>query len=112
MSAFPDIKMRGNGQIGKKGCRQKKGISGKLADIDVSARHVADMSPTFPTKINYSISATFRRFRRLRRLRQRLPPASRTLPRTAMTTTTKTTTAPGRGRTRQPSATAGQLSLC
>ncbi len=25
-------------------------MSGKLADIDVSARHVADMSPTFPTK--------------------------------------------------------------
>jgi hypothetical protein len=51
MSAFPDIKMRGNGQNGKKGCRQKKGMSGKLADIDVSARHVADMSPTFPTKM-------------------------------------------------------------
>jgi hypothetical protein len=50
MSAFPDIKMRGNGQIGKKGCRQKKGMSGKLADIDVLARHVADMLPTFPTK--------------------------------------------------------------
>ena len=26
-------------------------MSGKLADIDVSARHVADMSPTFPTKM-------------------------------------------------------------
>ncbi len=51
MSAFPDIKTCGNGQIGKKGCRQKKGMSGKLADIDVSARHVANMSPTFPTKL-------------------------------------------------------------
>ncbi len=50
MSAFSDIKMHGNGQIGKKGCRQKKGMSGKLADIDMLARHVADMSPTFPTK--------------------------------------------------------------
>ena len=49
MSAFPDIKTRGNGQIGKKGCRQKKGMSGKLAGIDVSARHVADMMPSFPT---------------------------------------------------------------
>jgi hypothetical protein len=35
MLAFPDIKTRGNGQIGKKGCWQKKGMSGKLADIDV-----------------------------------------------------------------------------
>ncbi len=51
MSAFPDIKMCGNGQIGEKGCRQKKGMSGKLADIDVSARHVANMLPTFPTKV-------------------------------------------------------------
>jgi hypothetical protein len=51
MLAFPDIKMLGNGQIGKKGCRQKKGMLGKLADIDVSAQHVANMSPTFPTKI-------------------------------------------------------------
>ncbi len=50
MSAFPDIKTHGKGQIGKKGCRQKKGMLGKLADIDVSARHVADMLPTFPTK--------------------------------------------------------------
>jgi hypothetical protein len=50
MLAFPDNKTRGNGQNGKKGCRQKKGMSGKLADIDVSARHVPDMSPTFPTK--------------------------------------------------------------
>ncbi len=50
MLAFPDIKTRGNGQNGKKECRQKKGMSGKSADIDVSARHVADMSPTFPTK--------------------------------------------------------------
>ncbi len=50
MSAFPDIKTRGNGQIGKKGCRQKKGMSVKLANIDVLARHVTDMSPTFPTK--------------------------------------------------------------
>jgi hypothetical protein len=50
MLAFPNIKTRGNGQNGKKGCRQKKGMSGKLADIDVLARHVADMSPTFPTK--------------------------------------------------------------
>ncbi len=50
MSAFPNIKTGGNGQIGKKGCRQKKGMSGKLADIDlVLARHVANMSPTFPT---------------------------------------------------------------
>ena len=50
MLAFPDIKTCGNGQNGKKGCRQKKGMSGKLADIDVLARHVADMLPTFPTK--------------------------------------------------------------
>ncbi len=50
MLAFPDIKTRGNDQNGKKGCWQKKGMSGKLADIDVSARHVADMLPTFPTK--------------------------------------------------------------
>jgi hypothetical protein len=28
----------------------KKGMSGKSADIDVSVRHVADMSLTFPTK--------------------------------------------------------------
>jgi hypothetical protein len=28
----------------------KKGMSGKLADIDVSARHVADMLPTFSIK--------------------------------------------------------------
>jgi hypothetical protein len=52
MSAFPDIKTRGNGQNGKKGYRQKKGMLGKLADIDVSVRHVADMSPTFPTKFS------------------------------------------------------------
>jgi hypothetical protein len=50
MLAFPDIKMRGNNQIGKKGCRQKKGMSGKLANIDMSTRHVGNMSPTFPTK--------------------------------------------------------------
>jgi hypothetical protein len=50
MLAFPDIKMCRNGQIGKKGCLQKKGMLGKLADIDVSVQHVADMSPTFPTK--------------------------------------------------------------
>ncbi len=50
MSAFPNIKMRGNGENGKKGCRQKKGMLGKLADIDMLAQHVADMSPTFPTK--------------------------------------------------------------
>jgi hypothetical protein len=30
----------------------KKGNVGKLADIDVPARHVADMLPTFPTKID------------------------------------------------------------
>ncbi len=50
MSAFSDIKTRGNGQNGKKGCQQKKGMLGKLANIDVSARHVTDMSPTFPIK--------------------------------------------------------------
>ncbi len=50
MSAFPDIKIHDNSQIGKKGCQQKKGMLGKLANIDVSARHVADMLPTFPTK--------------------------------------------------------------
>ncbi len=50
MLAFPDIKTRGNGQIGKKRCRQKKGMSGNLADIDMSARHVANMSLTLPTK--------------------------------------------------------------
>ncbi len=43
MLAFPDIKMRGNGQIGKKGCRQKEGMLGKLADIDVLVRHVANI---------------------------------------------------------------------
>ncbi len=51
MLALPNIKTHGNGQNGKKGCRQKKGMSGKLADIDVLARHVADTSPTFPTKV-------------------------------------------------------------
>jgi hypothetical protein len=51
MLAFPNIKTHRNGQIGKKGCRQKKGMSGKLADIDVLVRHVADMLPTFPTKL-------------------------------------------------------------
>jgi hypothetical protein len=50
MLAFPNIKMRGNGLIGKKGCWQKRQMSGKLADIDVLARHVANMLPTFPTK--------------------------------------------------------------
>jgi hypothetical protein len=50
MLAFPDIKKHGNGQIGKKGCSQKKGMWGKLADIDVSAQHSADMLLTFPTK--------------------------------------------------------------
>ncbi len=50
MLAFLNIKMHGNGQIGKKGCRQKKGMSGKLSDIDASARYVAVMLPTFPTK--------------------------------------------------------------
>ena len=50
MSAFPDIKTHGNGQNGMKGCRQKKGMSVKLADIDVSVQHVANMLPTFPTK--------------------------------------------------------------
>ncbi len=50
MLVFPDIKMRRNGQTGKKGCRQKKGMPGKLADIDVLAQHVADMLPTFPNK--------------------------------------------------------------
>jgi hypothetical protein len=54
LSAFFDIKTHGNGQIGKKGCRQIKGMSGKLADIDVSARHVANMLLTFPTKPNGS----------------------------------------------------------
>ncbi len=48
---FTDIETRGNGQIGKKGFRQKKGMLGKLANIDVSAQHVADMSTTFPTKL-------------------------------------------------------------
>ncbi len=50
MLVLPDIKTRGNGQIGKKGCRQKKEMLGKLADIDVLAQHVADMLPIFPTK--------------------------------------------------------------
>ena len=50
MLAIPNIKTRGTGRNGKKGCRQKKGMSGKLADIDVSVRHVAGMSLTFPTK--------------------------------------------------------------
>ena len=50
MLAFPDSEPRGNSQIGKKGCRQKKGMSGKLADIDVSVQHVANMLLTFPTK--------------------------------------------------------------
>ncbi len=51
MLAFPNIKTCRNGKIGEKGCRQKKGMLGKLADIDVSAQHVANMSPTFPTKM-------------------------------------------------------------
>jgi hypothetical protein len=51
MLAFPNIKTCGNGQNGKKGCRQKKEMLGKLADIDMSARHVANMLPTFPTKL-------------------------------------------------------------
>ncbi len=50
MLAFTDIKRRGNGGIGKRGCWQKKGMLGKLANIDVSVGHVADMLPTFPTK--------------------------------------------------------------
>ncbi len=50
MLAFPDIKTRGNSQNGKKGCQQKKEMSGKLANIDVSAQHVANMSLTFPIK--------------------------------------------------------------
>ncbi len=50
MSAFPDINTRENCQNGKKGCRQKKGMSGKLANIDVLEQHVADLLPTFPTK--------------------------------------------------------------
>jgi hypothetical protein len=29
----------------------KKGNVGEISDIDVSARHVANMSPTFPTKL-------------------------------------------------------------
>ncbi len=66
MSAFPDIKLRGNGQIGKKVCRQKKGMSGKLADIDVSARYVADMSPTFPTKARAVVRAVARAMARAR----------------------------------------------
>jgi hypothetical protein len=51
MLVFHDIKMHRNGQFGKKGCQQKKGMSGKLADIDVLVQHVADMLPTFPTKL-------------------------------------------------------------
>jgi hypothetical protein len=43
MLSFPNIKTHGNGQIGKKGCWQKKGMSGKLANIDVSAQHVANI---------------------------------------------------------------------
>ncbi len=31
-------------------CHITNPMSGKLADIDVSARHVANMLPTFPTK--------------------------------------------------------------
>jgi hypothetical protein len=50
MSTFPDIKMRGNGQIGKKGCWQKKGMSGKLAKFDILVQHVANITLTFPTK--------------------------------------------------------------
>ncbi len=57
MLAFPNVKTRGNGQIGNKGCRQKKGMSGKLANIDVTARHVANMLPTFPTKLTNEESA-------------------------------------------------------
>ncbi len=34
-------------------------MSGKLADIDVSARHVADMLPTFPTKIHEEYCLVF-----------------------------------------------------
>ena len=36
--------------MARKDVGKKKGMSGKLANIEVLARHVADMSPTFPTK--------------------------------------------------------------
>ncbi len=58
MLSFPDIKTRGNSQMGKKGCRQKKGMLVKLADIYVSARHVANMSPTFPTEVTAAATTT------------------------------------------------------
>jgi hypothetical protein len=39
-------------KLARKDVGKKKGMSEKLADIDVSARHVADMLPTFPTKMH------------------------------------------------------------
>ncbi len=36
--------------MARKDVSKKRGMSGKLADIDMLARHVANMSPTFPTK--------------------------------------------------------------
>jgi hypothetical protein len=37
-------------KLARKDVRKKKAVSGKLANIDVLARDVADMLPTFPTK--------------------------------------------------------------
>ncbi len=50
MLAFPNIKIHGNSQIGKKGCRHRQALSAKLADIVILARHVADMLVTYTTK--------------------------------------------------------------
>ncbi len=55
MLAFPDTKTCGNGQIGKKGCRQNGNVGEISRHWRVGAtcrQHVADMSPTFPTKYN------------------------------------------------------------
>ena len=49
MSPFPDIKTCCNGQIGKKGCWQIKGMVAKLGNKVVCARHVGDI-PQPPTK--------------------------------------------------------------
>ena len=51
MSAFPDIKIGGNSQIGKKRCRPDRALLAKFGDFVVSRRHVAEMSATCAAKI-------------------------------------------------------------
>jgi hypothetical protein len=50
MLAFPDIKMHGNGQIGKKGCRHVGALLAKLADIVMLGQNVSDMLAAYPFK--------------------------------------------------------------